>query len=40
LFRFFGETGLTGFSLYSMFVAIIGAVIVLLAYHAIRRVAK
>jgi len=40
LFRFFGETGLTGFSLYSMFVAIIGAVIVLLAYHAIRRVAE
>ena len=40
LFRSFGETGLTGFSLYSMFVAIIGAVIVLLAFHAIRRIAS
>jgi uncharacterized membrane protein YeaQ/YmgE (transglycosylase-associated protein family) len=40
LFRSFGETGLTGFSLYSMFIAIIGAVIVLLAFHAIRRIAS
>jgi uncharacterized membrane protein YeaQ/YmgE (transglycosylase-associated protein family) len=39
LFQFFGEAGLTGFNLYSMFVAIVGAVIVLVAYHAIRRVA-
>ena len=39
LFRLFGEAGLTGFSLYSMFIAIIGAVIVRIAYHAIRGVA-
>jgi uncharacterized membrane protein YeaQ/YmgE (transglycosylase-associated protein family) len=39
LFRLFGETGPTGFSLYSTFVAIIGAVIVLVAYHAIRGMA-
>jgi uncharacterized membrane protein YeaQ/YmgE (transglycosylase-associated protein family) len=39
LFEFFGKTGVTGFNLYSMFVAIIGAVIVLVVYHAIRKVA-
>ena len=39
LFRVFGEAGPTGFSLYSTFVAITGAVIVLVAYHAIRSVA-
>ena len=39
LFEFFGKTGLTGFNLYSMFVAIVGAVIVLVVYHAIRKVA-
>jgi uncharacterized membrane protein YeaQ/YmgE (transglycosylase-associated protein family) len=38
LFEFFGKTGVTGFNLYSMFVAIIGAVVVLLVYHTIRRV--
>jgi uncharacterized membrane protein YeaQ/YmgE (transglycosylase-associated protein family) len=37
LFRFFGEAGLTGFSLYSMFVAVVGAVVVLLAYHGVQR---
>jgi len=37
LFTFFGAAGVTGFNLYSMVVAIIGAVIVLVAYHAIRR---
>jgi uncharacterized membrane protein YeaQ/YmgE (transglycosylase-associated protein family) len=37
LFEFFGATGVTGFNLYSMFVAIVGAVVVLVAYHAIRR---
>jgi uncharacterized membrane protein YeaQ/YmgE (transglycosylase-associated protein family) len=40
LFRSFGERGLTGFSFYSMFVAIIGAVVVLLAFHAVRRIAS
>jgi uncharacterized membrane protein YeaQ/YmgE (transglycosylase-associated protein family) len=37
LFSFFGAAGVTGFNLYSMVVAIIGAVVVLIAYHAIRR---
>jgi uncharacterized membrane protein YeaQ/YmgE (transglycosylase-associated protein family) len=38
LFEFFGAVGVSGFNLYSMFVAVVGAVIVLVAYHAIRRV--
>ena len=38
LFEFFGKTGVTGFNLYSMFVAIIGAIVVLFVYHTIRRV--
>lgn len=36
LFSTFGAPGVTGFNLYSMFVAIVGAVLVLWAYHAIR----
>jgi uncharacterized membrane protein YeaQ/YmgE (transglycosylase-associated protein family) len=35
LFAQFGATGVTGFNLYSMFVAIVGAVVLLLLYHAI-----
>lgn len=35
LFSFLGGTGVTGFNLYSMFVAVIGAIVVLLIYHAI-----
>ena len=35
LFTQFGATGVTGFNLYSMFVAVIGAVIVLVLYHAV-----
>lgn len=35
--RFFGVAGVTGFNLYSMFVAVIGAILVLLAYHLIVR---
>jgi uncharacterized membrane protein YeaQ/YmgE (transglycosylase-associated protein family) len=35
LFTAFGETGVTGFNLYSMFVAVIGAVVVLVVYHAV-----
>jgi uncharacterized membrane protein YeaQ/YmgE (transglycosylase-associated protein family) len=35
LFAAFGGTGVTGFNLYSMFVAVIGAVVVLVLYHAI-----
>ena len=35
LFTAFGATGITGFNIYSMIIAIIGAVIVLWVYHAI-----
>ncbi len=35
LFAQFGAMGVTGFNLYSMFVAVIGAVVVLVIYHAI-----
>ena len=33
----FGGEGVTGFDLYSMFVAVVGAVVLLLIGHAIRR---
>ena len=35
LFTQFGAAGVTGFNLYSMFVAVVGAVVVLVVYHAI-----
>ena len=35
LFTEFGATGITGFNLYSMFVAVIGAIVVLVLYHAV-----
>jgi uncharacterized membrane protein YeaQ/YmgE (transglycosylase-associated protein family) len=35
LFAALGATGVTGFNLYSMFVAIVGAAVVLWVYHAI-----
>lgn len=35
--NFFGAAGVTGFNLYSMFVAVIGAVVVLFIYHLIAR---
>ena len=35
LFHFFGATGVTGLNLYSLLVAVIGAIVVLLVYHAI-----
>jgi uncharacterized membrane protein YeaQ/YmgE (transglycosylase-associated protein family) len=35
LFTQFGAAGVTGFNLYSMFVAVIGAVVVLVVYHAV-----
>lgn len=38
LFSLFGHTGVTGLNLYSFLVAILGAIIVLVVYHAIRRV--
>ncbi len=34
LFNLIGAAGITGFNLYSMFVAVIGSVVVLLIYHA------
>jgi uncharacterized membrane protein YeaQ/YmgE (transglycosylase-associated protein family) len=38
LFSMFGASTVTGLNLYSLFVAVIGAVVFLFAYHAIRRV--
>ena len=35
LFVQFGAAGITGFNLYSMFVAVLGAVVVLFIYHAV-----
>lgn len=37
LFNVIGEYGVTGFNLWSMFVAVIGAVVVLAGYHAVTR---
>jgi uncharacterized membrane protein YeaQ/YmgE (transglycosylase-associated protein family) len=37
LFNTFGASGVTGLNLYSLLVAIVGAVVILLVYHAIRR---
>jgi len=35
LFAFFGAHGVEGFNLYSMLVAVVGAIVVLLVYHAV-----
>ena len=35
LFHMFGMSGVTGFNLYSMLVAVAGAIVVLVLYHAI-----
>jgi uncharacterized membrane protein YeaQ/YmgE (transglycosylase-associated protein family) len=37
LFNTLGHTGVTGLNIYSMFVAVVGAVVVLVAYHALFR---
>jgi uncharacterized membrane protein YeaQ/YmgE (transglycosylase-associated protein family) len=37
LFNKFGAVGVTGLNLYSLLVAVVGAVVVLLIYHALRR---
>jgi uncharacterized membrane protein YeaQ/YmgE (transglycosylase-associated protein family) len=37
LFTTFGMTGVTGLNVYSMVVAVIGAVVVLVIYHALSR---
>ncbi len=36
VFQFFGAAGVTGLNLYSLLVAVAGAVIVLVVYHAVR----
>jgi uncharacterized membrane protein YeaQ/YmgE (transglycosylase-associated protein family) len=36
LFNMLGTVGVTGFNIWSMFVAVIGAVLVLVLYHAIQ----
>jgi uncharacterized membrane protein YeaQ/YmgE (transglycosylase-associated protein family) len=38
LFNTFGAAGVTGLNLYSLLVATLGAVVLLVVYHAIRRV--
>ena len=35
LFNVVGQVGVTGFNIWSMFVAVVGAVVVLIGYHAI-----
>ena len=37
LFTTFGASGVTGLNIYSMIVAVIGAVVVLVIYHALAR---
>jgi len=37
IFNFFGHSGVTGLNIYSLFVAVIGAIVVLLIYHAVFR---
>jgi uncharacterized membrane protein YeaQ/YmgE (transglycosylase-associated protein family) len=37
VFSFFGRAGVSGLNLHSLIVAVIGAVLVLVIYHAIRR---
>ena len=39
LFALFGQSGVTGLNLYSLLVAVVGAVVVLVVYHAIMRAA-
>lgn len=37
IFRFFGAHGVTGLNLYSLLVAVVGAIVFLLIYHALFR---
>ena len=39
LFSFFGAQGVTGLNLYSLFVSVIGAIVVLVVYHLIKKAA-
>ena len=36
LFRSFGAAGVSGLNLYSLFVAVLGSVVLLVVYHALR----
>lgn len=36
IFRMFGSTGVTGFNVWSLFIAAIGAVVFLLVWHLVR----
>jgi uncharacterized membrane protein YeaQ/YmgE (transglycosylase-associated protein family) len=36
LFNVIGAVGVTGFNIWSMFVAVVGAIVVLASYHALR----
>ncbi len=38
LFNHFGAHGVTGLNLYSLLVAVVGSIVVLVVYHLIRRV--
>ena len=38
IFSLFGGSGMSGINLYSLFVAVIGSVIVLVVFHTVRRV--
>lgn len=37
IFSTMGSAGVTGFNVYSMFVAVVGAIVVLVLYHAVTR---
>ena len=37
LFNTFGMAGVSGFNLYSLFVAVVGAIVLLVVYHALSR---
>ena len=37
LFRMFGASGVSGLNVYSLFVAVVGSVVMLVLYHAVRR---
>ena len=37
LFNFFGASGVSGVNIYSLLVAVIGSIVVLVLYHAVRR---
>ena len=39
LFARFGAAGVTGLNLYSLLVAVVGSVVLLVVYHAVRRIA-